>query len=420
MPFEVLAKEHTIFQPREAHHLEETGLSLSLVLDLILKYTYFEGAMTLAKLVRRSKLSPTIIHAMYRHLQKEQLCDTRAMVGDDYEISLSNKGRSMAEVALKKSHYSGPAPVPLAEYNHSVSAQAVRLNLNVESLRAALSDLVVPEHVVKELGAALMTGGAVMLYGSTGNGKTSIAERLPGIFNDEVIFVPHAVDVAGQIISVYDPLIHQSANLSEDQVDPRWVRCRRPMVKVGGEMRADMLDTRMDEVTRMCTAPLQMKANNGILLIDDFGRQRITPRELLNRWIVPLDRRTDILSLWSGVSFEIPFELLVVFATNLPLSDLAEDAFMRRLKNKIKIEPLSRELFTELLRRICEEQELPCTAEMEDYVVRECLKQSPEGLRACFPTDLMKIIRGIAAFERRTPSLDKGDVDEALKVYFVH
>ena len=192
------------------------------------------------------------------------------------------------------------------------------------------------------------------------------------------------------------------------------------MVKVGGEMRADMLDTRMDEVTRMCTAPLQMKANNGILLIDDFGRQRITPRELLNRWIVPLDRHTDILSLWSGVSFEIPFELVVVFATNLPLSDLAEDAFMRRLKNKIKIEPLSQDLFTELLRRVCEDEQLPCNPEMEDYVSRECLKQSPEGLRACFPTDLMKIIRGIAAFEKRTPTLDKRDVDEALKVYFVH
>ena len=416
----MLAKERRIFQPREAHHLEETGLSLSLVLDLILKYTYFEGAMTLAKLVQRSKLSSTIIHSMYRHLQKEQLCDTRAMVGDDYEISLSTKGRNMAEVALKKSHYAGPAPVPLRDYNESVTAQALQLDLSVEGLKSALSDLVVPVQVIRELGAALMTGGAIMLYGSTGNGKTSIAERLPRIFEDDLIYVPHALDVSGQIISVYDPLIHRTENMTEELVDPRWVQCRRPMVKVGGEMRADMLDTRMDEVTRMCTAPIQMKANNGLLLIDDFGRQRITPRELLNRWIVPLDRRRDILSLWSGVSFEMPFELLVVFATNLPLSDLAEDAFMRRLKNKIKIEPLSQDLFTELLRRVCVEEQLPCTQEMEAYVARECLAQSSEGLRACFPTDLMKIIRGITAFERRTPSLEKRDVNEALKVYFVH
>lgn len=416
----MIAKDRALYQPKEAHHLQETGLSLSLVLDLVLKYTYFEGAMTLAKMVQRSKLSSTIIHAMYRHLQKEQLCDTRAMVGDDYEISLSNKGRAMAEVALKKSHYAGPAPVPLADYNQSVSIQALRLDLSADTLRAAMNDLVLPDHVINELGAALMTGGAIMLYGSTGNGKTSIGERLPRIFEEDLIYVPHAVEVAGQIITVYDPLIHRTDNTEEEVVDPRWVLCRRPMVKVGGEMRADMLDTRMDEVTRVCAAPLQMKANNGILLIDDFGRQRITPRELLNRWIVPLDRRKDILSLWSGTTFEIPFELIVVFGTNLPLSDLAEDAFMRRLKNKIKIEPLSADLFHVLLRRVCEEQELPCTSQMESYITSECLKQSSEGLRACFPIDLMKIIRGIAAFEKRAPTLEKRDVDEAMKVYFVH
>ena len=416
----MLAKTRRSFQPREAHHLEDTGLSLSLILDLILKYTYLQGTMTLAKLMERSKLSSTVIHAMYRHFQREQLCDTRAMVGDDYEISLSNKGRNMAEVALKKSHYAGPAPVPLADYKESVSTQAAEISLTIESLRATLSDLVLPDHVIRELGAALMTGGVIMLYGSTGNGKTSVAERLPGIFGDDLIFVPHAVEVSGQIISVYDPLIHQTPNGIEPHADQRWVLCRRPMVKVGGEMRGDMLDTRTDEVTRMCTAPLQMKANNGILLVDDFGRQRITPRELLNRWIVPLDRHTDILSLRSGISFDIPFELLVVFATNLPLSDLAEDAFMRRLKNKIKIEPLSQDLFVQLLRRVCMDEQLPCGPEMEDYVARECLKHSPEGLRACFPTDLMKIIRGISAFERRAPSLNKNDVDEAMRVYFVH
>jgi len=416
----VIVKDRALYQPKEAHHLDETGLSLSLVLDLILKYTYFEGAMTLATLVQRSKLSSTIIHAMYRHLQKEQLCDTRAMVGDDYEISLSIKGRAMAEVALKKSHYAGPAPVPLADYNQSVSSQALRLGLTAETLKAAMSDLVLPEHVISELGAALMTGGAIILYGSTGNGKTSIAERLPRIFEDDLIYVPYAIEVAGQIITVFDPLIHRTENPEEDPADPRWVLCSRPMVKVGGEMRADMLDTRMDEITRVCAAPLQMKANNGILLIDDFGRQRITPRELLNRWIVPLDRRKDILSVWSGTTFEIPFELVVVFGTNLPLSDLAEDAFMRRLKNKIKIEPLSPELFHKLLRQVCEMEKLPCTREMEEYISSECLKQSPEGLRACFPTDLMKIIRGISAFEKRTPTLEKRDVDEALKVYFVH
>ena len=414
----VLAKAQSSFQPREAHHLEDTGLSLSSVLDLILKYTYLEGAMTLAKLMERSKLSSTIIHAMYRHIQKEQLCDTRAMVGDDYEISLSNKGRSMAEVAFKKSHYAGPAPVPLADYKQSVSAQAPEITLTAESLRAALSDLVLPENVIRELGAALMTGGAIMLYGSTGNGKTSIAERLPGIFGDDLIYVPHAVEVSGQIISVYDPLIHQTLNTYEHHVDPRWVLCRRPMVKVGGEMRADMLEPRVDEITRICVAPLQMKANTGILLIDDFGRQRITPRELLNRWIVPLDRRTDVLSLWSGVTFEIPFEIIVVFATNLSLSDLAEDAFLRRLKNKIKIEPLSEELFRSLLTRVCQEKGVPCGPEMENHLTQQVMVHAPDGFRACYPSDIVSIICGTAEFEQRAPGFSTGDVDRALQVYF--
>jgi energy-coupling factor transporter ATP-binding protein EcfA2 len=411
--------EEMPFQPKPVSELEDTGLSHGLVLDLILKYAYFEGTLTLEQLARRSKLSHTIIYSMYRHMQKEQLCDTRAMVGNDYEISLSIKGRGMAEVALKKSQYSGPAPVSLNDYNRTVAAQAVQVDITAESLKAALGDLVLSNEVIHEVGTALVTGGALLLYGSTGNGKTSIAERLQRIFHD-LIYIPHAVEVAGQIVTVFDPIIHRTVNEDGDSADPRWLLCRRPMLKVGGEMRADMLDTRMDEVTRVCAAPLQMKANNGILLIDDFGRQRITPRELLNRWIVPLDRGKDILSLWSGVSFEIPFEVLVIFATNLSLSDLAEDAFLRRLRNKIKIDPLTPELFRNLLRRVCQDRKLTCSQESLDYICSEFVKQSPDGLRACFPGDLIKIICGIAAFEKRQPSLEKKDIDHALRVYFVH
>ncbi len=178
----------------------------------------------------------------------------------------------------------------------------------------------------------MASGGAIVLYGSTGNGKTSLGERLHRIW-DTPVYTPHAVEISGEIISVYDPLIHH-AEPDDQPEDERWVLCRRPMVKVGEELRLEMLDPRVDEVTRMGIAPIQMKSNNGILLIDDFGRQRISPRELLNRWIVPLDRHSDILSLWSGVNFEIPFHVLVVFATNLALSDLAEEAFLRRLKKQ--------------------------------------------------------------------------------------
>ena len=319
-------------------------------------------------------------------------------------------------MALKKGQYAGAAPVSLKAYKESVSRQKIHVSVTVDGMRSALSDLVLPDHVIRSLGAALVTGGAILLHGPTGNGKTSIAERLHRIFNDFVC-IPHAVEVSGQILTVFDPQLHKAVG-DQPQIDPRWVLCHRPMVKVGGEMRTEMLEPMVDEVTRICTAPLQMKANTGILLIDDFGRQRITPRELLNRWIVPLDRRTDVLSLWSGVSFEVPFEILVVFATNLGLNDLAEDAFMRRLKNKIKIDPLGVDLFKNLVRKVFEDEGIPCTAETEEHMAQQCAKNCPEGLRACFPRDIAEIICGTAIFEERKPTLSREDTDRALNVYF--
>ena len=406
---------------RQPNTIQELGLPFGLVLDLVLKHAFFEGTTTLSRLAERSRLSPSIIHTMYRHMHREQLFDARAMVDNDYEISLNSRGRALAEVAIRKSQYAGPAPVPLAAYRTIVSRQALKMDLTAADLRRELADLVISEEAIKELGTALVTGGAILLYGSTGNGKTSIAERLPRLFKDR-IYIPYAVEVAGEIVTVFDPLLHRSSeeeNATEEAGDPRWVWCHRPMVKVGGEMRVDSLDTRLDEVTRLCNAPLQMKANNGILLIDDLGRQGITPRQLLNRWIVPLDRRVDILSLWSGISFEIPFEVLVVFATNLELSDLAEDAFMRRLRNKIKVDAVSEDLFRAIVQRVCQKAGIPCPPGMDDYLLRECLRLSGT-LRACFPQDLVEIVRGTAAFEQRSPVLGQTDIAQALKVYFVH
>jgi predicted ATPase with chaperone activity len=412
------AAEDRLFQPGQVNSIEETGLPPSLVFDLILKHAFFEGTTTLGRLAQRSKLSHAIIQSIYQRFQKEHLCETRSMVGYDYEIFLTAKGRTMAEVALRRSHYAGPAPVSLADYNRAVSAQAMEMRITAESLKSTFSDLVLPDSVIRQLGAALVVGGAIVLYGSTGNGKTSIAERLYRLSSSS-IYVPYAVEVDGQIVTVYDPRIHREEP-SNTEWHSRWVRCRRPMVKVGGELRADMLEPRVDETTQVGIAPISMKANNGILFIDDFGRQRITPRELLNRWIVPLDRGTDVLSLWSGVSFEIPFQVLVVFATNLSLSDLAEEGFMRRLKNKIKIESLEEDLFRELLRRVSVQKGIPCSPEVEDLVIEECKRHSSDGLRACFPADLMAIVAGLAKFEERTPALQPADVEQALNLYFVH
>ena len=400
-------------------NIEETGLQSSLLVDLLLKHIYLEGAMTLSIMADRIKLSPAIVHSLFRHIQKEQLCETKGMVGDDYEVALTSRGRGMAEVALVKGHYAGPAPVPLVDYRRVVARQAARIQVTAESLKAALHDLVLSDEVIKEVGTALTTGGAIFLYGSTGNGKTSIAERLRRVFND-LIYIPYAVEVAGQIITVLDPLVHRPTKDQPREADPRWVLCQRPLVKVGGELRASMLEPQLDENSRISVAPVQMKANNGILLIDDFGRQQISPRELLNRWIVPLDRHVDILSLLTGTSFEIPFQLLVVFATNLSFRDLAEDAFMRRIRNKIKIEAPSDDLFRQLVRRVCGEKRIPCLPEMETYLLAQCADHSTDGLRYCYAEDLTSIIAGMAAFERRPVTMGKDEIDRAIRAYFVH
>ena len=414
----MLATDWDRVHPRAAHSIEETGLPFGLILDLILKHAYFEGTVLLRTLMDRTKLSPMIIHSLYRHLQKEQLCETRNMVGEDYEITLSAKGRLMAEVALKRSQYAGPAPVRLTDYQRVISQQGISFHIDADDLRTVLSDLVLPDYVIHQLGTALVTGGAILLYGETGNGKTSISERLHKIFNDYV-YIPHAVEISGHVLSVFDTQVHRPHENQATVADARWMLCRRPMVKVGGELTFEMLEPRVDEVTRIGIAPLQMKANNGILLIDDFGRQRIAPRELLNRWIVPLDRRVDLMSI-AGMSFEIPFEVLVLFATNLKVSDLAEDAFLRRLKNKIKIESLSEDLFKELIRRACQHKGLPLTPEIEDYFLEQCSKYSKGQLRACYPTDIAAIVSGMATFERRGSRMDREDVDSALGAYFAH
>ncbi len=257
----------------------------------------------------------------------------------------------IAEEAYRKSRYAGPAPVSLAEYRQAVKAQAFKPELTQESLAERLSDLVLTEDTISNLGAALMTGGAIFLYGPTGNGKTSIAERLRRIYHD-LVYVPYAIEVSGEVLGIFDPIVHQPVEAQPKDIDPRWVLCHRPFLTVGGEMRADMLEPHVDQHRHIVRAPVQLRANNGILVIDDFGRQKIQPRELLNRWIVPLDRRVDYIS-WFGTTIEVPFELIVVFATNLDLASLAEEAFVRRIKNKIKVDRISDETFLEIMRRQC-------------------------------------------------------------------
>ncbi len=405
------------FQPKAPATIEETGLPWSLVFELVLKHVFLEGTTSLQRLAEKTMLGFEVVSSVFRSLQKDQLCEVKGLVGRNYELMLTTQGMRMAEDAYRKNQYCGPAPIPLTEYQRAVREQALNPSVTQESLAKHLSDLVVSEEVVRALGTAIMSGGAIFLYGSTGNGKTSISERLSRIFDDGV-YIPFAVEVSGHILNVYDAVVHQAIPEQPQEVDRRWVLCQRPVVIVGGELRADMLEPRLDEVTRICLAPLSMLSNNGILVIDDFGRQRIEPRELLNRWIVPLDRKIDSFSLWSGVRFTVPFEIMVVFATNLELNQLAEEAFMRRIKNKIKIDTVAPEVFVRIFRQQCKQHGVDCSKEMEEYACRRCAESSPKGLRACFPRDLLDIVCGAAAFDQRAARLERTDLDDAMKLYF--
>jgi predicted ATPase with chaperone activity len=285
------------------------------------------------------------------------------------------------------------------------------------ALRAAFSDIVVPDRLLDQLGPALISQNSIFLYGPSGNGKTSIAERMLRVYQDAVL-IPYAVEVDNQILSLYDPVVHTKIELDDPDIDPRWVLCKRPCIVVGGELIPSMLELRLDESSGIYAAPLQMKANNGIFIVDDFGRQLMSPRDLLNRWIVPLDRRVDYLTLRYGVKFQIPFELMVVFSTNLDPSDLADEAFLRRIQNKIEIEPVAPQVFDMIFQRVVSTRNLPADYDAAEYLRKLCLSDGRTQLRACYPQDIVNIIGAISQYETRQVQVSKPDIERAVQLYF--
>ncbi len=395
----------------------ELGVPYNILVDLMLKVTMLEGVTSLGRLGQIMKVSAPICDTIFQHLRKEQFVEVKGMKGNDYEFSLSGTGRKVAQDRYSMSQYVGPVPVPLNEYTEAVRQQSVRYDISREYLQKVFYDLVLPDEMLDQLGPAIISNSQIFLYGSTGNGKTSIAERLVRIF-DDFVYLPHAIEIQGQIVNFYDSVVHQPLD-QEEGIDTRWVRCERPCIAVGGEMVQEMLELRYEETLGYYTAPLQMKANNGLFIVDDFGRQMINPRDLLNRWIVPLDRGIDFLSLRTGVKFPIPFETMVVFSTNLDPRQLADEAFLRRIQNKVKVETITTEIFDKILQRICEAANIEWTLEASDYIRSRCSADARKPvLRACYPRDVVNILQNIATYEKREPTLEPADVDRAIELYF--
>ena len=405
------------FAPRMPGSIEALGISENLVLDLVVRRLLLEGTSTLTNLAKKLRLSVPVVDHIFQHMRRQQLVEVKGMVGNDYFFTPSASGRQLASERFQISQYAGACPVSLKEYHAATKQQAAKLQIDRRTLRQSFLDLIVTDRLLDQLGPALISQNSIFIYGPSGNGKTCIAERMLRVYQDAVL-IPYAVEVDNQIISIYDPVVHNAVDVEDPDIDPRWILCKRPCIVVGGELIPSMLELRLDEASGIYSAPLQMKANTGLFIVDDFGRQLMSPRDLLNRWIVPLDRRVDYLTLRYGVKFQIPFELMVVFSTNLEPSDLADEAFLRRIQNKIYVEPVSPSVFDQIFERVVSARRVPSETDSADFLRRLCLREGRTELRACYPSDICNILESISLYEGRSISMTKADLERATSLYF--
>jgi predicted ATPase with chaperone activity len=412
----------TIPEPKS---IEELGVRKNFLEDLALKTLYLGGEMPRDELARHMGLSLGIVSELSQRLRKEQFCEIIGLdsSGLDFRFTTTSAGKSRALELLAQSQYAGPAPVSLDEYVSRTNAQSVGDNMKItpSELSRAFEDLVLDTQTLNQLGTAVLSGRVLFLYGPTGTGKSIIAETLTRLFDNDDIWLPYAVEVDGQIITVYDSVLHQKVGQPRaPNHDSRWVLCRRPHVVVGGELTIEMLDLQFNPSINYYTGPAQMKANNGLLIVDDFGRQRISPEQLLNRWVVPLDRRIDFLTLAGGKKIEIPFDLLLVFASNLdPATTLADKAFLRRIQTKIKLDFATPDQFREILRRVCLQFNLIYDAAVVDELIQMIRVEYTEPLRACYPRDIVQQILWEAHYWQKEPRLDLESVNRACRNYFL-
>ncbi len=404
------------FVPDAPNTQEQSGLSSALIEDLFLRHVHLKRCNTIGAASESMALAYPIVDKVFRDVRNQRLLEVSGMIGDDYIFNLTNAGRTVAAERCRMCQYAGPAPVSLADYQKAILDQRPQVAVNRAALRLAFGDLVVTDRLLDQLGPALVAQNSMFLYGPAGTGKTSLAERLLRVYGDQLA-MPYAVEVDNQIIVLFDPAVHERVHVELDNADPRWVICHRPCVIVGGELIPSMLELRRDESSGTYAPPVQMKANGGMLVIDDFGRQLISPRDLLNRWIVPLDRRVDYLSLNYGVRFQIPFETMIVFATNLEPSELADEAFLRRIPNKILVDAIAPDVFDEIFRRVMASFKMTAEEGACEHLRKLCIQRGGD-LRPCYPRDMCRIIRALKTYEEQPLGVQCGDLDRAVELFF--
>jgi hypothetical protein len=422
-------KAGTVPGPPVPVTLADTGLAADQVEQLIIKSLY-GGEATGLTLSERLRLPYPILEPIIERGRQERLVEVRGAlgsVGSTYRYALTDAGRDRARQYFEINHYTGAAPVPLAAYVAAMQALAsTRGYIDRERLRQGFSHLVVADRVLEQLGPAVNANKAIFLYGAPGNGKTVIGEGL-GLAIGGEMYMPHAIDVEGHIITMFDPINHVSLEnasapsslLTLPTHDRRWVRIRRPVVVVGGELTLDMLDLTYNSLSKFYEAPLQLKANGGVFLVDDFGRQRMRPEDLLNRWIVPLESRVDYLTLHTGKKFQVPFDVLTIFATNLDPSSLADEAFLRRIPYKIPVDDPSVEQFARIFELVCSRRGLKFHQVMVAYLQRRHYAPHGRPMRACQPRDLLDQVTALCRYRGIAPAVTRDLLDDACRAYFV-
>lgn len=401
--------------------IAETGIREGILEDIALKNLYLAGPSSILDLAEQMRLSFEVAEQLFSRLRGRLVCEVTGMTGNIPHIAITSQGRSLALELLSHCQYAGPAPVSLAGYVEQVRRQSVRnVEVHPPDVERAFAHLVLDNKVLAQFGTALNSGAAVFLYGPPGVGKTAAAETLSRVIAQNAVWIPYAIEVDGQVIALYDPAIHKRAAEPEpENHDLRWILCQRPTVMVGGELTAEMLDLQFNPATKYYVGPMQMKANNGVLIIDDFGRQRIRPEELLNRWVVPLDRGIEFLTLAGGRKIEIPFELLVVFASNLNPAELMDPAFLRRIQTKINLGAVTDEQFCEIFRRVANEREIEADPQLLRELIMVIRGKFNQDLHGCYPRDLINQICWAARYEGRKPMLDAEALMRAVEAYFV-
>jgi hypothetical protein len=416
--------------PTEPADIRATGLDEADLLGLLLKLIYTGRLQTVRQFADAIKLPYHIVLELVRMAVDRQLLQNLGSRNSDSLIDLAytftEEGRRYVQDALQRLHYVGPAPVTIEDFTDQVNMQKLTNELvTYEKIKAATAGLQFDERIMEQCGPALNSGRAMLLYGPPGNGKTTVAQRFASVFSD-VIYVPYAVVVEGQIIRVHDPSIHlplDATNIDDENAlsvvkaqsyDARWVPCQRPFVVTGGELTLEMLDLRYDPTGHYYEAPLHVKALGGCLLIDDFGRQIVSPTNLLNRWIVPLESRVDYLKLHTGKTFSIPFEELVIFSTNLEPEDLMDPAFLRRLPYKIEVGPPSRELYRKIFEKECDKQSVEMTDDIFDVIVDRVTVGKGMEFAAYHPRFIVDQVVATCRFMRESPHFEPRFIEYAI------